>query len=146
MKSLGYVYNYTTEDIIKIAKKFNFKLFIDNFNKNNNSFPYVNSKDVKFIVVQEGENVYGILAYSLPESLDEYRRQNKDPNINLAHLWDIEVLENFRGQALSAQLLFRLFGQDLKGITLKVLNEDLIEFYKKFGFELYSDLKMIKIF
>ena len=146
MKSLGYIYNYTTEDIIKIAKKFNFKLFIDNFNKNNNSFPYVNSKDVKYIVVQEGENVCGILAYSLPESLDEYRRQNKDPNINLAHLWDIEVLENFRGQALSAQLLFRLFGQDLKGITLKVLNEDLIEFYKKFGFELYSDLKMIKIF
>ena len=136
-------YNLKTKDILKICEN-NFELFKNNFEKNNNSFPYVGQNDVNYIVIECGKDICGILAYAYHDKLSEYRENHEDNKHNeYAHIFDLEVSKKYQGKKLSEKLINACIDECKKknesGITLQAIDEKVEYMYdRKFGFKTYD--------
>jgi ribosomal protein S18 acetylase RimI-like enzyme len=143
---------YTTKDILKFIKKYDFPLFTKNFKKNNNSFPYIKKGKAKYSVLMTGKEPLGIVAYVEPEYLSNYRSIHGDMDYkDYSHIFDIEVRNSYRGKGYASSLIkhveSRLKSETTsKGITLMSIDEPTIDFYKELGFNTYDNTKMVKRF
>lgn len=138
-------HKFTTEEIIKICQKYDFKLFIDNFNKNDNSFPYINSDNVKYIVAISGNDICGILAYGNSKDIqDRWKAYEDNKHTRFAHIFDLETLPEYRGKGIATLLIKKAIEQikqsGNKGVTLQGINRKTAKMYHdKFGFDVYKD-------
>lgn len=138
------VYNMNTKDVVDIADKCGFELFKNNFDKNNNSFPYMNPNDIKYVIIKYHSDICGILAYGIPPGLDSYRKNREDPSHNMfAHIFDLEVSEKYRGRKLSELLISKCIDlckkENLSGVTLMAIDNSVAQMYeRKFGFKIYN--------
>lgn len=137
-------YSLKTKDILKLCDN-EFILFKNNFEKNNNSFPYVGPNVVNYIAIESGKNICGILVYAYHDKLLEYR-ENHDDNKHdeYAHIFDLEVSQNYRGKKLSEKLINACIEKCKKhnetGITLQGIDERAESMYdRKFGFKTYDN-------
>ena len=138
-------HKFTTEEIIKICEKYNFKLFIDNFKKNDNSFPYINPDNVKYIVAVSGSDICGIIAYANSKFIQDRRKAYGDnKHIRFAHIFDLETLPKYRGKGIATLLIKKVIEQikqsGNKGVTLQGINKKTAKMYHdKFGFDVYKE-------
>lgn len=137
--------DHTTSDILCAVHSNNFKLFQDNFDKNNGTMPYMDKDKIRYITVENDNGIVGILAYALFEDLKKYRIGKFDKkHLRFAHIFDIEVLSEHRGQNFAYTLInmcIRICKEKKQdGITLMAKNWKLSLMYtRKFGFTLYDD-------
>lgn len=126
------------------VKEGGFELFKDNFKKNNNTFPYVSSKDVKIGSITLNNKTAGLIAYAYPDALSKYREMHEDEAHNdFAHIFDFEVAPAYRSKGYSSKLIVGVIDElkknKIEGVTLMAINQDVAKMYKsKYNFDYYE--------
>lgn len=126
------------------CKKYDFKLFKENFKKNNNTFPYIKPEQAKIGVIKNNGNTIALIAYAYPEDLKDYRKAHKDSHINSGHIFDFEVLEDYRGNNLGNILMEGVINEmkqnHIEEVTLMAIDKNMAKYYElRYGFKTYSD-------
>ena len=140
-------YDTEFEADIKVAldavKHDKFNLFAANFKKNNNTFPYIKQEQVSIGYIKNNDKTIALIAYAYPDNLNEYRESHEDDHINSGHIFDFEILEQYRGQKLGDLLINGVINEmkkhNIKGITLMAINKKVASYYEsKYGFKCYK--------
>ena len=143
MKTFNIRISHNTIDIVYHN---NFSLFRNSFDKNDGTFPYVESDDMIYVTVDDDNGkIIGILAFALYDSLSQYREAHDDTkHKKYAHIFDLEVLPQYRGKGLLSAMINTCIkichNEKQKGITLMAKDKLLAKTYnKKYGFGIYDN-------
>lgn len=95
-----------------------------------------------------------MVAYSYSENLATYRKAKNENHIQYSHIFDFEILPNYRSIGVGDVLLQGAFNDMAKhgdiGVTINAINEKIALYYSKYGFaktdKLYEIIPMLKTF
>lgn len=128
---------------LDVVRSDGFELFRKNFDKNDNSFPYMEKDNVYIGTVSDKGKVIGMIAYAFPDGLEKYRFAKGDDYIGFGHIFDFEVIGKYRGKGIGDMLVNGVIDEFVRdgvaGVTLMAMNRDLANHYSsKYGFVCYD--------